>query len=302
MTRSDCADVNAVSDEQVETLVARAKPRVESAMALPQFTPGMAEVNVFDVAGQRAVADCASDAVRDLGSEAVRRAKSGLVRDFGARNPERGWIGFAMFLSVVASVLAAAFASGIRSDPADVAIVATILAVVGALANAISLAASRLRPLNRFVLRMQLVTCVALAAAVALSFSHGLVWPATAQLVCLIVTVIVGLVIVAVRRRDAEATEEIDLCVERAYLSAIDEVEAGAREAQQRLNAELDPGAAAVILRVRTVLFADLGKRNAALAAFDPSAPVGSALIAAKTDPDRWLPAALAKTRKRPAR
>ncbi|WP_424447020.1 hypothetical protein [Microbacterium arborescens] len=291
-----------VSDEQVETLVARAKPRVESAMALPQFTPGMAEVNVFDVAGQRAIADRASDAVRGLGAEAVRRAKSGLVRDFGARNPERGWIGFAMFLSVVASVLTAAFASGIRSDPADVATVATVLGVVAALANAISLAGSRLKPLNRFVLRMQVVICIALAAAVALSFSNGLIGPATAQLVCLVVTVIVGIVVVVVRGRDAEATRQIDLGVERAYLGAIDEVEAGARDAQRRLDAELDPATAAVIARVRSVLFAELGKRNAALAAFDSSAPVGSAVIAAHTDPDRWLPASVAKTRKQTAR
>ncbi|SDQ67751.1 hypothetical protein [Microbacterium sp. cf332] len=291
-----------VSDEEVATLVALAKPRVESAMALPQFTPGMAEVNVFDVAGQRAVADRASDAVRNLGPEAVRRAKSGLVRDFGARNPERGWIGFAMFLAVVTSVLTAAFASGIRSDPADVATVATVLAAVAALADAISLAGSRLRPLNRFVLRMQLVTCVALAVGVALSFSHGLIGPATAQLVCLIVTVIVGVVIVVVRGRDAEATQQIDLSVERAYLGALDEVEAGAREAQRRLDGELDPAAAAVIARVRSALFTDLGKRNAALADFDSSTPLGSALIAAHTDPDRWLPASVAKARKRPAR
>ncbi|MDF2920502.1 MAG: hypothetical protein K0S70_4720 [Microbacterium sp.] len=294
--------MHAVSDEQVEILVARAKPRVELAMALPQFTPGLAEVNVFDVAGQRSVADRASDAVRNLGSEAVRRAKGGLVRDFGARNPERGWIGFAMFLSVVTSVLAAAFASGIRSDPADVAVAVTVLGAVAAVANAISLAGSRLHPLNRFVLRMQVFICVGLAAAAAFSFSYGLTDAATAQLVCLLVAAIVGILVVAMRWRDADGTETIDLSVERAYLRAIDEVELGARDVQRRLDAELDPATAALIARVRTALFADLGNRNAALAAFDSAAPVGSALIAAQTDPDRWLPASVAKLRRRPGR
>lgn len=268
-------------------------------MTLPQFTPGMAEVNVFDVAGYRAVADRASGSVRNVGAEAVARAKSRLAKAYGARNPERGWIGFVMFTGVLAAALAAAFSSGFRSDASDVATVAVALSLVAAVCETAALVGSRLRPMNRFVLRMQAFICIALAIAVAFSFSQGLASTAIVHLACLLAAVLVAVAVVVVRARDADATGEIDLSIERAYLRAISEVDEAAAQAQAELNAELDPETVEVIRRVRSALFAEIGPRHAELAAFDPSTPVGTALIAAHTAPDRWLPPSVARARHR---
>lgn len=284
------------SDEQVETLAALARPRVAQAMRLPQFTPSMAEANVFDVAGYRDLVEPTIADVKTLGPAALQRAHAGLVAKYGGRNPQRGWIGFVIFAGVLAAGLSAAFATGFRNDAGDVQIVAISLAVFAAVCEVVALGGSRLRPMNRFVLRMQAFTCIALAIATGLSLSHGLTGAALVQGVCTLVAIVVALSIVIIRGRHAPETTEIDQSIAHAYLEAIADVERSAREAQARLTANLGPAAAALIVRVRTSVFESLATESAALADFDPDAPAGAALITSNTDPKSWLPASAVKS------
>lgn len=287
------------SDERVRTLVEQAKPRIVSASTVPAFSAGMAELNVFDVAGFGDVGQEATNAARGLGQDAVRAAKNGLAERYGARNPERGWIGFVLFAGALAAAVAAVLAFGLRTaDPAQLAPAATILAVLAAACDVVALAGSRLRPMNRFVFRAQAIICIALVVAVAFSVARDLTVAAGVQAGAAAVTVAVAVVILVVRARSAEATADIDRSVEHAYLAAISTVEADARRVQSELDAALDPTDAALLVRVRTAVFAELADRIPALAAVDPLAPAGAAIIDSFADPDRWLPPALAKSRR----
>lgn len=283
--------------ERVKALVEAARPRVEKAMSVPTFSPGMAEVNLFDVAGHRAVADRAADAVRSLGPQAVAEAKRGLVAKYGARNPERGWIGFVLFAAVMSAVMSAVAAWGARSGTTDFVTVGVALSVLAVAAQLAALVGSRWRPMNRFVLRMQVGIVLGLAVAAAGSLTRGFTSPGLIQLVCAVVSIGVALAVLFIRLNGGPETEQIDLSVEHAYLEAIAYVSAGADRAQAQIAQELGPLDARILVQARSELFAEFGTRHPGMAAWDPQAPAGAALIATHTDPDRWLPTAVAKAR-----
>jgi len=286
-------------DARIAALSEAARPRVESASRAPQFSAGMVEVNVFRVAGHTELADRIAEAVGAAGPAAVAGAKRHLVETFGARNPERGWLGFVMFVAVLSSAFAAATASGIHSDPLALAPWAMVLAGVAVLAQVIVLAGARLRPVNRFIVRMQLFVVAALVLAAVLSFTHGLTGSGTAVAVCAGLAAALAVVVVVIRSRGGEATQDVDLSVERAYLRAIGEVDAVARDAQRDVDASLDTREAEIVVAVRTRLLEEFAGRRTELAGLDADLPAGAMIIASKADPDRWLPPAMAKSRKR---
>lgn len=291
--------MTAVDDARIASLTDAARPRIENALRAPQFSAGMVEVNVFRVAGHTELADRVADTVGAAGPAAVADAKRHLAQTFGARNPERGWLGFVMFVSVLSSAFAAAAASGVRSDAVALAPWATTLAGVAVLAQVVVLAGSRLRPVNRFIVRMQLFVVAALVLAALLSFSQGRSDSGGIVAVCAAVAAALATVIAIIRARGGAATQDIDLSVERAYLRAIEQVDEVARRAQRDVAAALDQREAAVLVAVRARLLEEFGARRPELSGLDLDAPAGAMIIASKAEPDRWLPAAMAKSRTR---
>lgn len=291
--------MTAADDARIASLTETARTRVENALQAPNFSAGMVEVNVFRVAGHTELADRIAETVGAAGPAAVAGAKRHLVETFGARNPERGWLGFVMFAAVLSSAFAAATASGIRSDPVSLAPWATVLAGIAVLGQVVVLAGSRLRPVNRFIVRMQLFVVAALVLAAVLSFSHGLTGSGAAVAVCAALAAVLAAVVGVIRSRGGEATQDIDLSVERAYLRAIEHVGDVARDAQRDVDAALDRREAEIVVAVRTRLLEEFAARRPELAGLDADLPAGAMIIASKADPDRWLPPAMAKSRKR---
>lgn len=286
-------------ETRIASLTDSARPRVENALRAPQFSAGTVEVNVFHVAGHADLAHHVAETVRVAGPAAVADAKRHLTRTFGARNPERGWLGFVMFAAVLASAFAAGVASGVRGDPAVLAPWAIALAGAAVLAQVVVVVGSRLRPMNRFIVRMQYFVVAALVVAAVLSFSRGMSGSGGIVAVCAAIAAALAAIVAIIRARGGEATRDIDLSVERAYQRAIDQVDEVARGAQREIDAALDQREAAVLIAVRTRLLDEFGDRRPELSGLELDVPAGAMIIASKADPDRWLPAAMAKSRTR---
>lgn len=283
------------SHEQVET-VARAK--ITASAVQRTFKASDAERIVFEAAGCSELANRIWHDARRIGDDAKRGARQSKKDIYGGRAPGSGWIGAVLILAAICAAISAAMCSGFRADPESREIAAVALAVVAGVLNLVTLVGMKLRPLGGVLWRVQAVVAGALILAAGFTLSRGAIPAGVIIAGCAAVSVLMLVVMLAVRAAKPAEAAELDSATARAYLAAIEGSEVAALALQARVTDELDPELARFLVRVRTAAFANLPEQvtaRANLSRYDESVPAGGVIIADFADPKTWLPSDLAK-------
>lgn len=226
---------------------------------------------------------------REAGEAAKRSKRTALQKRYGPRNPH-GWLPFVALAGALCAAVAAALTSGLRTDPADMTVATTVLAVIAAAASLVVSIAAGGKPLNRSMIRIHGVLTVALVIAAAFVLSRGTDAAAWIVAGSAVVSVIGIVVILLARARDRAGTEEMDTALNVAVADIGPELRAASERLQAQVAHELGARDAARIVEIRTALLADLAAEGISLAPVEPSAPAGSVIIG---DLIRsWLPEA----------
>jgi hypothetical protein len=211
-------------------------------------------------------------------SEAARRAAWGRLRErFGARDPHRGWLNAFLFLTLIPAAFALVTALGVRGVANDTG-AAGWLGVVVAVMDVVLLAVARTRPLSGAFPRALLPTPLLLAATAIVLAAGDLPGTAGAAVGAAVSAGTFGWV-VAMRRRDPQATLEMDTAIPTALLDAAPLAREGAQKVERDLLTDLGVDRAAQVVRVRDAVLADLAPDRPKLQDAEAGAPAGAFIV-----------------------
>ena len=211
-------------------------------------------------------------------SEAARRAAWGRLRErFGARDPHRGWLNAFLFLTLIPAAFALVTALGVRGIANDTG-AAGWLGVAVAVMDAVLLAVARTRPLSGAFARALLPTPLLLAAT-AIVLAVGDLPGVAGAAVGAVVSAVTFVWVVAMRRRDPQAREEMDAAIPTALLDAAPLAREGAEKVERDLLTELGADRAAQVVRVRDAVLADLAPERPKLQDAEAGAPPGALIV-----------------------
>lgn len=276
-----------VDDELVGQI---ATARRQIAPSLPKHADAKSvERAAFSAVGRNELGLRIWSEAREAGEAAKRSKRAALQKRYGPRNPH-GWLPLVALGGALCAAVAAALTSGLRTDPAEMTVATTVLALIAAAASLVVSIAAAGRPLNRSMIRIHGVLTVALVIAAAFVLSRGTDAAAWIVAASAVVSVIGIVVILLARARDRAGTEEMDTALNVAVADIGPDLRAASQRLQAQVADELGAEDAARIVEIRTALLADLASEGIHLAPVEPSVPAGSVII---DDLIRsWLPEA----------
>lgn len=279
-----------MTDDDLTTQIAAVRGRIAPALPANVSARGV-ELAAFWAVGRDELGQQTWHAARKA-AEAARRSCWGLLRTrYGARDPHRGWLMFALLGAALGAAVAAVLASGFRLDPDDTAPAVVALALTAAAVDAVLLAVVRGRPVGRAAVRIQAVVTVAGVVAAAFEVSRGLSAPAVLTAGAAVVTVVTMAAVLIARARRRAETEEIDTAINVALADTKPEVAAVALRLQADTDAALRPDERSRIVALRTAVLADLAAEGITVASIADSVPAGGVIIDEQLA--TWVPDAL---------
>ena len=269
--------MEAMVDAEIGAQIAAARRRI--APALPKHVDAKSvELAAFSAVGRTELGHRVWADARQAG-EAARRSWRELLRTrFGPRNPH-GWVMFVAFGGALCAAVAAALASGLRTDPADVAAATTVLGALAGGASIMVLIAPGGRPLNRSMIRIHAILTVALVIAAGFMLGRGLDAGSITVGVSALSSGVGFIAVLWARARDRQAADEIDAALDIALADIGPRVRAESLRLQAEVAAEAGPQDALRIVEIRTAVLAELAAEGIRLEPVDPSAPAGSVII-----------------------